>query len=168
MITVRWERYPLVGQHPEARRWLQYTANLGRAWNTVDAYGRAVHDHLAKRKEMNPEFFHFYMYCLAELADPNISPELRPYIAHPERMVRGIVALVFRCRTVDQPLKSTTEAQEIRWLTPEELSTHMDEAYAVRQQRRGERVAGMPLVLRAVEGEAQHAAAVDLAAPRQA
>jgi 8-oxo-dGTP diphosphatase len=49
-----------------------------------------------------------------------------------KNMVRGIVALVFRCRTVDEPLKSTTEAQEIRWLTPEELSTHMDEAYAVR------------------------------------
>jgi 8-oxo-dGTP pyrophosphatase MutT (NUDIX family) len=49
-----------------------------------------------------------------------------------KNMVRGIVALVFRCRTVDEPLKSTAEAQEIRWLTPEELSTHMDEAYAVR------------------------------------
>jgi site-specific recombinase XerD len=47
MITVCWERYPLVGRHPEARRWLQFTANIGRAWNTVDAYGRAVDDHLA-------------------------------------------------------------------------------------------------------------------------
>ncbi|ONI88150.1 hypothetical protein ALI22I_19630 [Saccharothrix sp. ALI-22-I] len=47
MITVRWERYPLVDQHPVARRWLQFTANIGRAWNTVDAYGRAVDDHLA-------------------------------------------------------------------------------------------------------------------------
>ncbi|MBB5808896.1 hypothetical protein F4560_008664 [Saccharothrix ecbatanensis] len=47
MITVHWERYPLVEQHPEARRWLQFTANIGRAWNTVDAYGRAVGDHLA-------------------------------------------------------------------------------------------------------------------------
>jgi site-specific recombinase XerD len=47
MITVRWERYPLVEQHPEARRWLQFMANIGRAANTVDAYGRAVDDHLA-------------------------------------------------------------------------------------------------------------------------
>jgi site-specific recombinase XerD len=46
MITVCWERYPLVGQHVEARRWLQFTANIGRARNTVDAYGRAVDDHL--------------------------------------------------------------------------------------------------------------------------
>lgn len=47
MITVHWERYPLVGQHAEARRWLQFTANIGRARNTVEAYGRAVDNHLA-------------------------------------------------------------------------------------------------------------------------
>jgi integrase len=46
MITVRWERYPLVDQHPEAHRWLQFLANIGRAANTIDAYGRAVEDHL--------------------------------------------------------------------------------------------------------------------------
>jgi len=49
-----------------------------------------------------------------------------------KNMVRGIVALVFRCRTADEPLTSTAEAQEIRWLSAEELPTHMDEAYAVR------------------------------------
>lgn len=42
MITVRWERYPLVEQHPEARRWLQFTANIGRAANTVDARDMAA------------------------------------------------------------------------------------------------------------------------------
>jgi site-specific recombinase XerD len=47
MITVRWERFPLVEQHAEARRWLQFTANIGRAPNTVDAYGRSMEDHLA-------------------------------------------------------------------------------------------------------------------------
>jgi 8-oxo-dGTP diphosphatase len=49
-----------------------------------------------------------------------------------KNMVRGIVALVFRCRTVDEPLASTPEAKEIRWFAPEELVAHMDEAYAVR------------------------------------
>lgn len=49
-----------------------------------------------------------------------------------KNMVRGIVALVFRCRTVDEPLTSTAEAREIRWFAPEQLSAHMDEAYAVR------------------------------------
>jgi site-specific recombinase XerD len=56
MITVSWEHFPLVEQHDEARRWLQFTANLGRAPNTVDAYGRAVQDHLA--------------FCLLAGADP--------------------------------------------------------------------------------------------------
>ncbi|MCX4094500.1 tyrosine-type recombinase/integrase [Nocardia sp. alder85J] len=56
MITVCWEHFPLVEQHDEARRWLQFTANLGRAANTVDAYGRAVQDHLA--------------FCLLVGADP--------------------------------------------------------------------------------------------------
>ena len=56
MITVRWDHFPLVEQHHEARRWLQFTANLGRASNTVDAYGRAVEDHLA--------------FCLLVGADP--------------------------------------------------------------------------------------------------
>ncbi|WAM20072.1 site-specific integrase [Rhodococcus sp. JS3073] len=36
----------MVEQHDGARRWLQFTANLGRSTNTVDAYGRAVEDHL--------------------------------------------------------------------------------------------------------------------------
>ncbi len=44
MIEVRWERYPLVAGHEQARRWLQFTANIGRAPNTVEAYGRAVED----------------------------------------------------------------------------------------------------------------------------
>lgn len=47
MITVRWEHFPQVEQHDEARRWLQFTANLGRSPNTVDAYGRGVDDHLS-------------------------------------------------------------------------------------------------------------------------
>jgi site-specific recombinase XerD len=46
MIRVHWERYPLVDQHPEAHRWLRFVANIGRAANTIDAYGRAVEDHL--------------------------------------------------------------------------------------------------------------------------
>ncbi|MGI5171445.1 hypothetical protein ACQEU3_44560 [Spirillospora sp. CA-253888] len=32
--------------HEHARRWLQFTANIGRAPNTIEAYGRAVEDHL--------------------------------------------------------------------------------------------------------------------------
>jgi len=42
-----------------------------------------------------------------------------------------------------------------------------DEAHAIRQQCRSERVAGMAVVLLPVEGKTQHPAAVDLAAARQ-
>lgn len=46
MTTIFWDRYPRVADHEHARRWLQFTANIGRAANTVDAYGRSLDDHL--------------------------------------------------------------------------------------------------------------------------
>ena len=46
MTLIKWSRFPLVAGDEYARRWLQFTANIGRAANTVDAYGRAVEDHL--------------------------------------------------------------------------------------------------------------------------
>lgn len=46
MTSVPWEKFPLLAGHEHARRWLQFTANIGRAPNTVEAYGRAVEDHL--------------------------------------------------------------------------------------------------------------------------
>lgn len=46
MMLITWDRFPLVAGDAHARRWLQFTANIGRAANTVDAYGRAVEDHL--------------------------------------------------------------------------------------------------------------------------
>jgi len=46
MKTITWNRFPLLAGDEHARRWLQFTANIGRAANTVDAYGRAVEDHL--------------------------------------------------------------------------------------------------------------------------
>lgn len=46
MTAVRWECYPLLTQSPLARAWLGLQANLGRAPNTVAAYGRAVEDYL--------------------------------------------------------------------------------------------------------------------------
>jgi site-specific recombinase XerD len=36
----------LIASNAYARRWLQFLANIGRAPNTIDAYGRAVEDHL--------------------------------------------------------------------------------------------------------------------------
>jgi len=46
MTEVRWRRFPLVAAHKHAHRWLQFPTHLGRAQNTVEAYGRALEDHL--------------------------------------------------------------------------------------------------------------------------
>jgi site-specific recombinase XerD len=46
MIEIPWGKFPLVDGHEHAHRWLQFYANIGRAPNTVVAYGRAVDDHL--------------------------------------------------------------------------------------------------------------------------
>ncbi|WP_411132597.1 tyrosine-type recombinase/integrase [Streptomyces sp. 030-HV] len=46
MAPILWGKFPTVAEHQLARRWLQFTANIGRAPNTIDAYGRAVEDHL--------------------------------------------------------------------------------------------------------------------------
>jgi 8-oxo-dGTP diphosphatase len=49
-----------------------------------------------------------------------------------KNMRRGIIALVFRCRIVGGKPGATTEAQELAWLTPNEVRERMDEAYATR------------------------------------
>ena len=46
MIEVPWNKFSLVATHQHARRWLQFYANIGRAPNTITAYGRAMEDHL--------------------------------------------------------------------------------------------------------------------------
>lgn len=46
VMGVTWARYPRVAGHGQARRWLEFISNVGRARNTVDAYGRALEDHL--------------------------------------------------------------------------------------------------------------------------
>ena len=49
-----------------------------------------------------------------------------------KNMVRGIVALVFRCEVVEQEATVSDEVDEVRWLGPAEISERMEEAYAVR------------------------------------
>jgi hypothetical protein len=43
---VNWDRYPQVATVPRAREWLAMQVDLGRAPNTVDAYGRGLNDFL--------------------------------------------------------------------------------------------------------------------------
>ena len=49
-----------------------------------------------------------------------------------ENMRRGIVALVFRCHIVGGALGPTSEVEQICRLSPDEVRTLMDEAYATR------------------------------------
>ena len=49
-----------------------------------------------------------------------------------KNMPRGIVALVFRCRQAAGTPQETREAVDVRWMTPDEIETEMDEAYAIR------------------------------------
>jgi 8-oxo-dGTP diphosphatase len=49
-----------------------------------------------------------------------------------KNMRRGIVALVFRCRIIGGEPHSTTEAEQVSWLSPGEVHDLMDEAYATR------------------------------------
>ena len=46
MIEIPWGKFPLVNGQEHAHRWLQYYADIGRAQNTIVAYGRALDDHL--------------------------------------------------------------------------------------------------------------------------
>jgi site-specific recombinase XerD len=46
MTEVRWDRYPTVASDARARTWLTILADLGRAPNTIDAYGRGLEEFL--------------------------------------------------------------------------------------------------------------------------
>jgi integrase/recombinase XerD len=57
MTDVEWGRYPTVVTDEKARAWLQIHGDLGRAPNTVDAYGRGLEDYLrfSHRVGVHPE-----------------------------------------------------------------------------------------------------------------
>ena len=49
-----------------------------------------------------------------------------------KNMNRGVVALVFRCHPTGGELQPTDETKDARWLTVQEISDLMTDAYAVR------------------------------------
>jgi 8-oxo-dGTP diphosphatase len=49
-----------------------------------------------------------------------------------KNMRRGIIALVFRCRIVTGEPQPTAEADQIAWLSSDQVRELMDEAYATR------------------------------------
>ncbi|MCF3104482.1 NUDIX domain-containing protein [Streptomyces roseoverticillatus] len=51
-----------------------------------------------------------------------------------KNMARGVVALVFRCTPVGGSERTSEESVAVAWMTPEEVTASMTEAYAVRLQ----------------------------------
>jgi ADP-ribose pyrophosphatase YjhB (NUDIX family) len=49
-----------------------------------------------------------------------------------QNLTRNVVAFVFRCRPIGGALRVTAETQDAAWLTADEITRRMDEAYAVR------------------------------------
>ena len=49
-----------------------------------------------------------------------------------KNMPQGIIALVFRCRVTGGTLHTTTESRQVAWLTRDEVTNRMSEAFAVR------------------------------------
>jgi 8-oxo-dGTP diphosphatase len=49
-----------------------------------------------------------------------------------KNMQRGIVALVFRCQIIEGQPEPTKEVSELKWMTPDEISNRLDEAYSCR------------------------------------
>lgn len=49
-----------------------------------------------------------------------------------KNMSRGIVALVFRCTLISEPMGASDEASRVVWQAAEAASALMDESYAVR------------------------------------
>ncbi|WP_393098334.1 NUDIX hydrolase [Streptomyces sp. LN325] len=49
-----------------------------------------------------------------------------------KNMTRGVVALVFRCKPSGGTERTSSESLAVSWLTPDEVSERMSEAFAVR------------------------------------
>ena len=49
-----------------------------------------------------------------------------------KNLSRGIVALVFRCRPVAGEVHPTDEAQDVRWMTRDQVEAAMTPAFAIR------------------------------------
>lgn len=66
------------------------------------------------------------------LEETGIAVEVERLTGVYKNMRRGIVALVYRCRPLDQSISATDEASEIVWMTLDDVREAMTPAYAVR------------------------------------
>ena len=46
MSNIKWEKYSLLANHPQASAWLRFQESRGLALNTVQAYAYALEDYL--------------------------------------------------------------------------------------------------------------------------
>ena len=49
-----------------------------------------------------------------------------------KNMLRGVVALVFRCKPSGGAERTSSESTAVSWLTPDEVSERMSEVYSIR------------------------------------
>jgi 8-oxo-dGTP diphosphatase len=49
-----------------------------------------------------------------------------------KNMPHGIIALVFRCRVISGTATTTTESNQVGWLTRQDVKNRMSEAFAIR------------------------------------
>lgn len=70
--------------------------------------------------------------CREILEETGIEAKVERLTGIYKNMARGIVALVFRCRQVGGVERTSAESVSVAWLTSEEITATMTEAYAVR------------------------------------
>ena len=82
MESIKWERYPRLAGSGSAKAWMTIQINLGLARNTVEAYGRALEDHLTfcERHALVPESIGqadvaSYVHDLSERPHPRRPPK---------------------------------------------------------------------------------------------
>lgn len=66
------------------------------------------------------------------LEETGIQVEVEQLTGVYKNIVRGIVALVFRCKPSGGEERITPEATAVEWLTPDEVKEHMGTVYAMR------------------------------------
>lgn len=98
--------------------------------------------------ELDEPIFDGLVREVAEEAGLRVKPE-RLTGAY-KNMVRGIVALVFRCRLVGGEASPSSEVSEVAWLSPAEARAVMSEAYSTRIL---DALADVPPKVRAHDGE---------------
>ncbi|MEU3351560.1 NUDIX domain-containing protein [Streptomyces sp. NPDC037389] len=70
--------------------------------------------------------------CREVLEETGVEVDVERLTGVYKNMARGIVALVFRCRPIGGSERTSDESAAVSWLTPEQVTATMTEAYAIR------------------------------------